>query len=331
MTELRNLTAIFWAVLIGAATSLTNAAPAEAPPERPARLAPGPTPADVRAEKMKARKVAEPTERQVQQMVDAAPDSAPAKPAKPRHVLVWGHAWTHQPNPFAERAIEVLAAKTGAFQVVISDDPRLLLPDRLTQFDALVMNNIHERDPFLPEDFAKLGEEQKAAASELDQAVKQSILQYVRSGKGLVGIHAATAAFQNWPEYGEMMGAYYGGHISQQVSIKVEDLQHPVGACFEGNAWQIHDEIYIAREPYSRDKLRVLLSLDLSQMADPGKRPDKDYAISWVRRFGTGRVFYTTLGHAAPTYWNPLFLRHLLAGIQFAIGDLPGETKPSGG
>ncbi len=52
----------------------------------------------------------------------------------------------------------MLAAKTGAFQVVISDDPRLLLPDRLPQFDALVMNNIHERDPFLPEDFAKLGD-----------------------------------------------------------------------------------------------------------------------------------------------------------------------------
>ena len=64
------------------------------------------------------------------------------------------------------------------------------------------------------------------------------------------------------------------------------------------------------------------MSLNLQQMADPGKRPDKDYAISWVRQEGTGRVFYTTLGHAAETYWNPLFLQHLLAGVQFAIGDL---------
>jgi type 1 glutamine amidotransferase len=63
-------------------------------------------------------------------------------------------------------------------------------------------------------------------------------------------------------------------------------------------------------------------------MDDPGKRPDKDYAISWVREYGKGRVFYCALGHAAPTYWNPAVLKHFLAGIQFAIGDLKAEAKP---
>ena len=48
-----------------------------------------------------------------------------------------------------------------------------------------------------------------------------------------------------------------------------------------------------------------------------------DYAASWINQYGKGRVFYTTLGRAAETYWNPLFLRHVLAGIQFAINDLP--------
>jgi len=138
-----------------------------------------------------------------------------------------------------------------------------------------------------------------------------------------VGIHAATAAFQNWPEYGEMMGGYYGGHIYQEVVIKLDDPQHPINACFGGKPWRINDEIYIFREPYSRKRLHVLLSLDLDRMADPGKRSDKDYAVSWISQYGQGRVFYTTLGHAAETYWNPLFLRHVLAGIQFAIGDLP--------
>ena len=68
---------------------------------------------------------------------------------------------------------------------------------------------------------------------------------------------------------------------------------------------------------------------DLTQMADPGKRPDKDYAVSWVRRCGKGRVFYTTLGHACETYWHPLFLKHLLAGVQWAIGDLEDDAPPS--
>ncbi|NQT82550.1 ThuA domain-containing protein, partial [bacterium] len=78
----------------------------------------------------------------------------------------------------------------------------------------------------------------------------------------------------------------------------------------------------------SRKNLRVIASLDLSRMADPGKRPDRDYAVSWVKAFGKGRVFYTTLGHEPKTYWNPLFLRHLLAGIQFVMGDIEGKTAP---
>ena len=103
------------------------------------------------------------------------------------------------------------------FEAIISDDPRLLLGERLRQFDALVMNNIHEREPFLPEDFARLNGEQKTAAQKFDKAVKQSILEYVRSGKGIVGIHAATAAFGNWSEYGDMMGAAMATNIQKRM------------------------------------------------------------------------------------------------------------------
>ncbi len=294
----------------------------------PVHRAPGPTPPDVREAKMNARRVPIPTEEQIDRIKEAAPETAPTKPAKPRRVLVWGHAWTHTPNAFAEKAIEILGKKTGAFQAVVSDDPRLLLGDRLPQFDALVLNNIHEREPFLPEEFNKLDPERQAAARKFDQAVKQSIIEYVRGGKGLVGIHAATAAFQNWPEYGDLIGGYYGGHIHQEVTIKLDDPAHPINACFEGKPFQIMDEVYIFRAPYSRKNLRVIASLDLSRMADPDKRPDRDYAVSWVKAFGKGRVFYTTLGHEPKTYWNPLFLRHLLAGIQFVIGDMEGETAP---
>jgi type 1 glutamine amidotransferase len=304
-------------------------APTAPRPERPVKRGPAPTSPEVRAKNLKAHKVSLPSEDQIRRIEAAAPEAAPAKPAKPRKVLVWGHVWTHEPNPYAEKAVEVLGKKTGAFTVIVSDDPRLLLGDRLPQFDVLLMNNLHEPEPFQPADLAKLPEEQQAAAKKFDQAVKQSILEFVRSGKGIVGIHAATAALGNWREYGAMMGGYYGGHIAQKVAIKLDDPRHPINACFADKPWWISDEVYIAREPYSRGKLHVLLTLDLSQMNDPGKRPDKDYAVSWVREFGKGRVFYTTLGHAAATYWDPLFLRHLLAGIQFAAGDLKGDATPS--
>ncbi len=135
----------------------------------------------------------------------------------------------------AEEALRILAAKTGAFEVVVTDDPRLLLGDALPRYDALVMNNIHERDPFLPADFARLDPEQKAAAKKMDAAIKQSILDFVKGvtqrngkvipGKGIVGIHAATCALQGWPEYGEMINGYFSGHPwNQEVRSKIEEM-----------------------------------------------------------------------------------------------------------
>ncbi len=296
--------------------------------DRPVNALPGPTPPEVRAAKMRAGQVPEPSAEEIRKIEAAAPDTAPAKPAKPRKVLVWGHAWTHLPNPYAEKAIEILGRKTGAFQAVVSDDPRLLLGDRLPQFDALVMNNIHEPQPFRPADFAALDAQEKTAARQLELAVQESILKYVRDGAGIVGTHAATAALGNWAEYGVMMGGFYGNHITQEVTLGFPEPAHPVVACFEGKPFTLTDEVYIFREPYSRKSLRIVAALDLSRMPDPGKRADKDYAVSWVRAYEKGRVFYTTLGHMPETHWNALFLRHLLAGIQFALGDLPAEASP---
>ena len=270
-----------------------------------------------------------PTKQQVQKVEAAAPDKAPAKPAKTRKVLVWGRLWTHDPNAIAAKAMEILGKKTGAFEAVVSEDLDMLLPRRLGEYDAIVMNNLHQPEPFAATDIGTLPKERQAAARKKQQAIRKSILDFVAGGKGVAGIHAATAACQKWPEYGEMMGGYYGGHIAQEVPIKVEGADHPLNACFQGKELRIRDEIYIARAPYSRKKVRVLLSLDLERMKDPGKRTDKDYAVSWVRRYGKGRVFYCTLGHAASTYWDPLFLRHVLAGIQFATGDLKADASPS--
>jgi hypothetical protein len=244
-------------------------------------------------------------------------------------VLVWGHLWTHDPNAFAAECLQIIGRKTGAFEATVSEDPATLLPDSLNQYDALVMNNIHERDPFLPPNLRDLPPDQQQAAQDQVKAIQQSILDFVKGGKGLVGIHAATAACQTWPEYGELMGGYYASHIAGDVAVKLDDPGHPTTACFGGQGFRITDEVYIFGPPYSRQNLRILASLDLAQMPDPGRRPDKDYAVSWVRSYGQGRVFYCTLGHAAETYWNPLMLKHFLAGVQFALGDLPGDTAPS--
>ncbi|UCF14839.1 MAG: hypothetical protein JSW59_15625, partial [Phycisphaerales bacterium] len=76
-------------------------------------LAAGQTPSEVRAARMKAKNVFDPNDRQIRLIEAAVPEKAPATPAKPRQILVWGHSWTHQPNPYAEKALELLARKTG--------------------------------------------------------------------------------------------------------------------------------------------------------------------------------------------------------------------------
>ena len=322
-----------------AATVLASAAIAAA--EEPSWPWPGPTPPKIVDAMMKKSGYRRPNARELKQMADALPEQPPATPARPRKVLCWGRLWTHPGNGFAEETVKLLGRRTKAFEVVASDDPRLLLPESLKGFDAIFLNGLHDRQPFLPPNFASLSPKEQAAAKELDRKVKQSLLKFVKEdGKGIAGIEGSICALRDWKEFGQMMGAFYNGHYWGDHVIKVEDPTHPVAACLAGKQWRLRDQIYAPGRPYSRKNLRVLLSVDLTQLKDPGDKTPvpwlskatakrDDYPISWVRKHGRGRVFYCSLGVNIKTYLDPLFLRYLLAGIQFAIGDLPGDTTPS--
>jgi uncharacterized protein len=150
--------------------------------------------------------------RQVEAMERAAPDSPLVKPQKPRKVLVYGRVYTH-PESVAccFKAMEILGRKTGAFAAVSSGDPRVFLPDNLRQYDAVVMNNTHERAPLLPERFDEMSPPDRDAAADREPVLKKSFLEFVASGKGLVGIHGATAGSVQWPEYLELFAAQYAG------------------------------------------------------------------------------------------------------------------------
>ena len=124
--------------------------------------------------------------------------------------------------------------------------------------------------------------------------------------------------------------------------MKIDDPASPINAVFKGQGFDIKDEIYVFRPPYSREKLHVLLSIDYDKSKEVQKtvakmlldkkakpRADDDYAISWIHQYGQGRVFYCSLGHVHETYWNPAILAHYLAGVQYALGDLPADATPS--
>ncbi len=280
----------------------------------------------------------------VQAIEQALPDSPVVQPKEARKLLVFSATagYRHQSIPTGKLALEKMGASTGAYETVISDDPAYFEPSALQQFDAVVLLNTTQ-DFFMPKaktHRAKYTAEAWAALQARHNRLVDNLIDYVQQGGGLVGIHAATDSCYQHEAYGETIGGYFAGHpwgSRHNVTIVVEDAEHALNKpVFEGmDDFSIKEEIYQFREqPYSRDKLRVLLRLDPERSDAPNqpdavKRTDGDFPVAWVQRVGTGRVFYTSLGHNHEIFSNPLLLRHYLAGIQFATGDLVADTTPS--
>jgi hypothetical protein len=245
----------------------------------------------------------------------AAPSEAPAKPLEPRRLLVFTLAkgYIHESTPWGVEALKVLGEKTGAFSTLASDDPEVFQREGLGRFDAVCFLNTCYT-PFTNETF------------------KSNLMEFIKGGKGYIGIHCAAHTFLDWPEFGRMQGAYSTNHPwIEQVTAVVEEPEHPLMKCFGGLLFTVRDEIYQFGIPYSRQDLRVLMSLDIKR-TDMNKkdiyREDGDFGLVWVRRFGEGRVFFSAFGHEKAIFWNPTILRHYLAGVQFALGDLAADARP---
>jgi len=280
-------------------------------------------------------KVSAQTQEQLKQVEAALPPLARVTPAAPRKLLVFTgcKGYRHEAIEIGTKTLEMMGAATGAFTTVASDDIAMFEPANLQQFDAVCFNN-STGDLFLPGNLADLTQEQQQAAREYDALLKESLLDFVRGGKGVIGIHAATDAWYGWAEYGERMGGYFWGHPwNEDVAVKVDDPLNALSAAFDVPTFTIADEIYQFKEPYSRESLRVLLSLDVTKTnmdkGDAIHRTDNDFAVAWIRSYGEGRVFYCSLGHRPEVFMNPMILQFYLDGIQFAMGDLDADTTPS--
>ncbi|MBA2113293.1 ThuA domain-containing protein [Bremerella alba] len=278
------------------------------------------------------------TPEQLAKIEETLPAEPRVEPKQKHNVLVFTryHGYRHSSIPVGAMAVKMLGEKTGVFDARITNDLTMLAPETLADYDAIVMVNttgpwIKPRD----EDIAKLAAAgQEMTKEDAEKMFRESLLNFVSSGKGLVGFHAASDANYHWEDFGKLIGGYFHGHPwHEKVGIKVDNPEHPLMNAFGGENFTIVDEIYQFRDPYSRDALHVLLSLDVdnTNMAKKGiHRKDSDFAVSWVRKWGDGRVFYSSLGHREEIYWNPQMLKFYLDGIQFALGDIDGPTAPSG-
>lgn len=278
-------------------------------------------------------------EKTKEKIATAVPEKAMAQPKKARHLLIYSKTlgFRHGSIPTGAAAIKMLGEKTGAWTAEHSEDPAMFDENRLAKFDAVLFLNT-TGDCLAPKN-GKLTADEEAT---LEQR-KANLLNFVKSGKGFAGFHSASDTFYSWKDYGDMIGAWFTNHPwHQDVPIKIDDPKSPLARMFDASGFEIKDEIYQfapksssgkyqGYQPYSRQKVHVLLSLDTSKFKDKGKgaRPDEDYGISWIREYGKGRVFYCALGHNDFIYWNPTVLQHYLAGLQYAMGDLQADATPS--
>jgi type 1 glutamine amidotransferase len=257
----------------------------------------------------------------------ALPDKAPAQPKQPRKILIFSRTagFRHDSIPVGVQAITLLGDKTGAYKAHHTEDESFFEPEKLKTFDAVFMLNT-TGDCLRP----KL--ENKEEAKEREEKLKQSLDDFVSGGKGLIGVHSATDTYAGWKGYNKMMGGAFAGHPwHTKVPVKNLEPKHPVNAAFDGSDFEITDEIYQFRPDTALPTDRLfLLSLDPQKMdLSKGSRQDGLYPISWVSTYGKGRTFYCSLGHRQEIYWNPVILKHYLAGIQFALGDLHADATPT--
>jgi type 1 glutamine amidotransferase len=261
----------------------------------------------------------------------------------PKKLLFLTHAalYKHTSLAPAEKAV-VEMGKTGGFEVTTLEgykqDPRqidlsMLTPEYLSQFDGLMLMT----NGNLP----------------LTDTQKKGIVDFVRGGKALIGVHCATLTLYDYPEFGEVLGGYYLRSIvpTDQIAkgrigvLKVEDQNHPATRML-GPSWPLNEEFYefghaawdaskptenisaVGRlhilMPFSRDRVHVLLSLDTAHTdltGLTGIEKGGDYPQAWTRTFGQGRSFYTTLGHRDDIWTNDaVFRAHVTGGIRWALG-----------
>ncbi|MDU0371624.1 ThuA domain-containing protein [Hymenobacter endophyticus] len=150
----------------------------------------------------------------------------------------------------------------------------------------------------------------------LNEEQQTAFEQYIRGGRGFVGVHAATDTEYNWPWYGRLVGAYFNGHPAiQTATIQVLNNTHPATAGLPAQ-WTRTDEWYNFRD--LSPTLTVLATLD--ERTYSGGTNGSNHPIAWYHEFAGGRAFYTAGGHTTESFSEPLFQQHLLGGIRYAIG-----------
>jgi type 1 glutamine amidotransferase len=159
----------------------------------------------------------------------------------------------------------------------------------------------------------------------LDNIQQAAFEQYIKSGGGYVGVHAATDCEYSWPWYGQLVGAWFNGHPDiQPATLNVINATHPSTSSLPAS-WQRTDEWY----NFGNFQSAVNTLIRIDENSYTGGTMGNNHPIAWYHDFDGGRSWYTALGHTDASFSEASFLSHLAGGINYALGSATLNTAPT--
>ncbi|MBV9173733.1 MAG: ThuA domain-containing protein [Chloroflexi bacterium] len=231
--------------------------------------------------------------------LQVAPTADAQMPPASSRVLAFSRTtgFRHDSIPDAIAAIQPLGAQNG-LAVDATEDPTVFTDPVLSGYRAVI---------FL-----------LTTGHILDDGQQAAFERFIASGNGFVGVHSAADTEYDSSWYGGLMGAYFASHPDiQSATIHREDTDHPSTRSLP-DLWSRTDEWYnFQTNPRADPDIHVLASLDESTYVGGTMG---DHPIAWYHSYGAGRAWYTAGGHTSESYSEPLFLAHLLGGMEYAAG-----------
>jgi uncharacterized protein len=199
----------------------------------------------------------------------------------------------HDSIPTAREVMTSIGPANG-FAITATEDLAAFTISNLAGFDVVMFAQTSGELPFT-----------------LEQ--RNALIAFVSGGKGFIGTHSATDTLYEWPDYGRLVGAYFKEHPwTRQGRVVVENALHPAAGIRE--PFTLEEEFYTFREN-PRGRVGVLMSLDAASVGASG-----DFPLVWTQSFGSGRSYYSALGHFESTWRDARFQAQLVAAIKWAAG-----------
>ena len=216
-----------------------------------------------------------------------------------KHILVFSKTaeFRHNSIEAGKTALRNMAFENN-IKIDITEDAAIFSEEFLKQYSAVIFLN--------------------TTGDVLDYAQQADFERYIQAGGGYVGIHAATDTEYDWKWYNNLAGAYFNGHPKiQEAKLNILDKNHPSTKGIN-DPWIKKEEWYNFKK-FNSD-VKVLIEIDETSY-EGGTHNNEQHPIAWFHEFDGGRSFYTGIGHIDKTFKDPIFLKHLLGGIEYAMGD----------